>query len=505
MPESRAPIRFALPALAAAVTGLAWLPLRGFVPDDAYIHMQYARHLMNGDGLVFNLGERVYASTSPLWSALLAALGGLGIDLERAASGASWVCALLASAVAARFLARVLPPRPAVVAALLLALDVWLLRWAGSGMETSLAVLLVVLGFERYVAAEPWGARPLVPGTWWALAALVRPEAALLPALLALRTALEPASTAHRVRQVLRAFGPFVVLFGAWTAFAAAYYGTPLPVTIHAKSIENQGLAGALRNVALMGTELLASRPVELVAVVVGAGAGLLARRPLVRGRAHLVPAGWLLGLPLFYAVSGVPGVTRYLVPITPLLVAYGWRALVRLVPSPLLLAAAALVALSAGTYTYVTHVVPQARTFARGVARTWIAQGRWFAAHTPPGTRVALRDIGAFAYYSDRPVVDLGGLVSPEMVPLMRVHGYDDLAVHLRFGAFARPAYFIDVATTPARMTADSPYGACLAPLLEGRLDHRALRKREAAWVSAYRIDWACVDSCHRASARSR
>lgn len=490
----------ALPLVSAALTALAWLPLAGFVPDDTYIHLQYARHLMAGDGLVFNVGERVYASTSPLWSGFLAALGALGLDLVAASMGASLVAALAASVAASRLFVRLLPAPAAVAASLLFAIDVWFVRWAGSGMETSLAVLLVVLGFERYAAGSPWGVRPMGPALWWALAGLVRPEAWLLTALLGLRVLIEDGPVRERARRVALALLPALVTGGAWSAFAWAYYGTPLPVTIHAKSIEGQGLSGAAQNVFIMSSELLASRPLELLAC--GAAAvGLLGGR-LALDRGHIVPAGWLLGLPLFFLASGIPGGTRYLVPLTPLLIATGWAAIARLVPERRRLALVALAASAAGVGVMVTQVVPQANAFRLGMAQTWIAQGRWFAAHTPPGTRVALRDIGAFAYYSDRPVLDLGGLVTPQMVPLMRVHEYDPLATHLRFGALARPDYFIDVATEPARMARESPFAACLEPLGEGRLDHRALRKREPAWVSAYRIDWSCVDSTRRAGA---
>lgn len=182
--------------------------------------------------------------------------------------------------------------------------------------------------------------------------------------------------------------------------------------------------------------------------------------------------------------------------PITPLLVAYGWRALAHGVRDPRVLAAAAAAGLAVTAWTWWGHVVPQARTFAAGLERTLIAQGRWFAVHTPPDARVAVRDIGAFAYFSDRAVLDLGGLVTPEMAPLMRRHGYDDLVVPLRFAALGRPDYLIDGATESRRMEAASPYGACLAYLGEGRLDDRALTRRGPAWFTAYRIDWTCVDA---------
>jgi hypothetical protein len=46
---------------------------------------------------------------------------------------------------------------------------------------------------------------------------------------------------------------------------------------------------------------------------------------------------------------------------------------------------------------------------------------GEWVADHAPPAARVAVNDIGAIAYVSRREVVDLMGLVTPEIVPYRR------------------------------------------------------------------------------------
>jgi arabinofuranosyltransferase len=492
--------------LAALVTFALWWPIRGFMPDDAYIHMQYAKHLRDGDGLVFNLGERVYGTTSPLWSALLAALGRLGLDLRTAAVGASLAAALGASFLGAHVLARFVPAGPAaLLAAVAFASDAWFVRWSGSGMETSLGTFLVLAGFDRYGATRPWGARTLAPACWWAAAALVRPEAALLCGLLAVRAALDPGPPAARLRRATLALAPAALVGTAWTLVATAYYGTPLPITLAAKSAEYAGLGGAFRIARLMATEFAASRPIESAAVAIAAILLLARRLAPVDLRAHVVPAGWLLGLPLFYMASGVPGVTRYIVPITPLLVAYGWGVIARLWPDRRVWAGAALAGAAVTAYTFGGHVVPQARAFQEGLAATFVAQGKWFAANTPPGTRIAIRDIGAFAYHADRPVVDLAGLVTPESVPLMHRHTYDDIALELRFAEHARPEYFVDAATSPSRMIADSRYGGCLTLVHEARLDHRALLKNEPAWVSAYRVDWACVEGLRGAAPTSR
>lgn len=45
-----------------------------FRQDDAYIFYTYAKNIAEGNGYVFNLGEKVNATTSPLYTLLLAAL-----------------------------------------------------------------------------------------------------------------------------------------------------------------------------------------------------------------------------------------------------------------------------------------------------------------------------------------------------------------------------------------------------------------------------------------------
>ncbi len=54
--------RVALGAAIAALTALAWR--NRFVQDDAFISFRYARHLVEGHGLVWNPGERVEGYTN---------------------------------------------------------------------------------------------------------------------------------------------------------------------------------------------------------------------------------------------------------------------------------------------------------------------------------------------------------------------------------------------------------------------------------------------------------
>jgi len=49
------------------------------------------------------------------------------------------------------------------------------------------------------------------------------------------------------------------------------------------------------------------------------------------------------------------------------------------------------------------------------------VASARWIESNTPPGALVAAHDIGAIGYFSRRPLLDLAGLVSPEVIPIIR------------------------------------------------------------------------------------
>jgi hypothetical protein len=46
---------------------------------------------------------------------------------------------------------------------------------------------------------------------------------------------------------------------------------------------------------------------------------------------------------------------------------------------------------------------------------------GRWVDANVPRGATLAVNDIGAIAYFSRRPVLDLMGLITPEILPYRR------------------------------------------------------------------------------------
>jgi len=60
--------------IALAIIALILFTKRTWVGEDAFIFFRYVDNLINGHGLVFNIGERVEGFTSPLWVFFLAGI-----------------------------------------------------------------------------------------------------------------------------------------------------------------------------------------------------------------------------------------------------------------------------------------------------------------------------------------------------------------------------------------------------------------------------------------------
>ncbi len=84
-----------LPALIVLLALAARLIPGPRVVDDAYITFRYARNLIEGQGLVYNPGELVLGTTTPLFALIMAGMGAIGGQQ----TSYPWM-ALLVSAVA---------------------------------------------------------------------------------------------------------------------------------------------------------------------------------------------------------------------------------------------------------------------------------------------------------------------------------------------------------------------------------------------------------------------
>ncbi len=493
---------------------LAW-PLRHYLTDDTFIHLQYARHLAQGEGFVFNPGEPVYGSTSPLWVLLLANAIAMGLDGLFAArllgAAATLAALLLWFALVRRTIAS---PWLRVLSTLGWAAHAWMLRWSLSGMETPLAVALVLGGLVVFTASEPWGERPALAGLLWALAALARPECVLLLVLWSVLLAAEHGARGGFAR-VRRGLWPAALVYGGWLVFARGYFGTFWPNTLAAKTAGGEGAAYQLEQLMRAGA-IVGATDGAAVLVLIAATLLLLVRmqRPVLQPATRWLPWTWLVAVPVLYAVRGVPVLSRYLMPLLPLIGWLAWRALDRALAAPsgppldaalaahrarralaVSVAFAALV-LAQNLVTYARIVRPQVESFSAGMRASLIPWGRWFDLNTQPDAVVAAPDIGALGYYGRRRVVDLAGLVTPAMVPVLRELPPEAAVSRFEFARFSRPDYLVDRAERAWDLQRRSPWSAALVPLGHASVPNLGVARPGEVVYSFYRIDWAAYDS---------
>ncbi|HET9952107.1 MAG TPA: hypothetical protein VFS09_09960 [Candidatus Eisenbacteria bacterium] len=532
-PPRAEPDRAAPPALRLllVLAALALLvPYAAYLTDDSYIHFQFAKHVLRGEGFAFNAGEPTYGATSPLWVLLLAAVG--LVVPGAAATPATldvvppfvWIAkglgalAVALSVLAAHRLARRLGWSEGEGYALagLLAFHAWSARWAVSGMESPLALLFVLLSFDALAATllSGDGRRAWSAGALLAAAALVRPEVLLLAlmALVALAVA-SPSSPdagpgAGRRRAGAFALG-FALPYGAWLAAAFAMFHRLVPNTSGAKA---GAWFDAERGIAAIRDAVRIALAAEFVPLALAVGAlafgawDVWRRRPSPARAFWLLVALWPVALVAAFALTGVQVVSRYLLIATPavlLLGVGGYRHLRAIAPPRVRGARIALLlvlAIHAAEGLVVTFRVsaPAAREHAAGLRASLGSIGLWARANTPPSTRFAVADIGAFGYYSDRPVLDLYGLVTPPMGPIVVHEGYDRVVFDLRFESVGRPEYLVDRARTEGRLTVapepDNPYRFLFA-----RTIPNLGITRPGDWsYSVYAIDWGTWDRLH-------
>jgi len=297
--------------------GFADAVRRAWLCDDAFISFRYAEHLAAGQGLVFNVGERVQGFTNPLLTLTLAGLRVLGLPMEGSALALG--LAAFAGTLTLLYLHATRAGRLPVAALGLVAMQ-HARDFATSGLETSLFVFFVlacVLRAER--ASSP--KRAFAVGVLGSLAALTRPDGLLVYGLVGL-FALARGVRERRLRTAAAMALPALMLLVPWLIFAQLYYGDVLPNTFYAKSAAHPWFLQGLRYVGLF---LLAYAPL-LVALVA-----------LLRGWRRAPTRLWLVVTVvwLFY-VSWVGGdfmFARFCLPVVPLLLLGLEQALSRIHP----------------------------------------------------------------------------------------------------------------------------------------------------------------------------
>jgi hypothetical protein len=398
----------------------------GFPLDDSWIHQTYARNLAMRGEWAFRPGIVSAGSTSPLWSILLAP--GFLLHL----SPYIWTyllgaLILFGLAVTCEWSARRLVDgyRPRFPWVGLFILFEWHLAWAAlSGMETLLHGLIVTLVLSMLMANSR---RYLALGLLTGLAVWVRPDGLTLLGPVVLTLLMMEADGRSRIAALTRYLIGFGSLFVPYLLFNLAVGGTPMPNTFYAKQAEYaswQQLSIVTR-LGQMSLQLLVGPALVLLPGLILWVKSSIDQRRWGSLAAMIWCAGYLalyvMRLPLYQH-------GRYIMPAMPAFFLFGLLGFAGFISQGAktpgrtwvlqTIWRAAAVMLLAG------FVILGAVSYARDVAfieSEMVVTAKWVAANLQQDELIAAHDIGALGFYDTHELIDLAGLISPEVIPFIR------------------------------------------------------------------------------------
>lgn len=413
-------LTFAALIVVLIAVGTIWY--RNYSQDDVYITYRYSRSIATGQRFVFNTGENVQGTTTPLFALLMAAVYSLTPDLIHAGNLVSAVSLAGVCLLTFKLGERIGGSWLGAGAVLMLALNTWF--YISFGMET-LTYTLLLTGAFWFASRD----QDSLAGVCAGLLAVTRADGILLSIVLGL------AAIAARRRIPWRGALTAAAIAGSWYFYAWAAFGTPLPQTFNAKVQLFSGWLFIKDGLDWFRWLYLDGSPLYLAAPALWLiGAAASARR-----RSYLIVLwAWSAIYFIAYTILNVSAFWYYapLLPAVVLTMGYGamivWQWSANWIRSSWIrkgLAAAALAALLIG----------QARTAhayrsAPPRVETYRLAGEWLADHTPPDSRILVGDLGVVSWYSGRPTIDVPGLVVPDM------HSHTETYAALKY----RPDYIV-------------------------------------------------------------
>lgn len=424
-----------------------------FPLDDSWIHLQFARNLHDYGVFSYYKNEMITAgSTSPLYTIILA-IGFFFTSNEMLLSYFLGISALLFAAIMMYRLASLFFDHHVILApaaALLFILEPRLHWVALAGMETTLFIALFLGVLYCYYLKKL-----VILGLSSGLLLWTRPEAVILFAVIILDAIYETKfvkrspnkkqrsiSSAPDIYWMKRSLPYFFTLVAAYIIFNLILSGSMLPNTFAAK-LKYYSSPGDNYPTELFHylTDEHFFIPALFVLVSILSIVWSLIQR---RSTGMFVPILWSILLFVAYW-KNLPKLYqngRYIMPLLPCFILLSIDGLrisfdflkryIRILAKPRLgFAVMAFiiigVALQFAERTFRDETAY--RDSCRYIADRQVKTALWIRDHLPQDAVVATHDIGAIAYYSQRRIVDMVGLVSPDMINNI---GRFDLLVNL-------------------------------------------------------------------------
>jgi hypothetical protein len=398
----------------------------GYPLDDAWIHQTFARNLARFHELSYFKGIPTAGSTAPLWTVFL--------SVGYLFSGNNYLWTMLLGLIFLFLLGclgewifqKINPEYNSWFpwAGVILVLE-WHLVWAAaSGMETLFLAAIILAVFSLLLTPKPpW----LILGLMIGAGVWVRPDAITLIGPTAMVLGIGIWKGKYRWIHIAWLLGGFILPILPYLLFNYSIAGNFWPNTFFAKQMEYRELLAqpiTFRLGTVFGQHLVGIGILLLPGFVYKIWISIRERNWVI-----LAFVIWWLGFLLLYAirlpVSYQHG--RYEIPIMPIffLIAgagvFSISQMAKLHPRCRLLVTAWVISIFV---VDIGFFFIGARTYANDVAiidSEMVDTAKWIDQNTPGSAIIAAHDIGALGYFGNRRILDLAGLISPEVIPFIR------------------------------------------------------------------------------------
>ena len=396
--------------------------------DDAFITFRYAQNLIAGNGLVYNPGEWVLGTTTPLYAVLIAVIGfvtgGIQAPYPEIAVLISAIADSLSCLIIIRLSSNLGYRRAGIAAALIWAAAPMSVTFAIGGMETSLFILLMLGTFYMHSNNQP-----VLAALIGSLSLLTRPDALLFLLPLGLERAYRFFRSNKR-RLPLLEIAAFLIPVVIWAAISWIYYGNPLPRSMAAKAIAYQlpPEAGIVRLLQHYATPFFSHLVFGSFSIAIGLFLFpilfMIGWRRIVRKKTFFWP---LAIYPILYLLAfsiANPLIFRwYLTPPLPMYflgIFIGVEVLGQDLRSPLPLAICGVLAFGLTLNGWTLHPDhgpdrPAPKMAYIKLEEVYLQVASDLRGQIHEEQTIAAGDIGVLGYYTGARILDTVGLISPE------------------------------------------------------------------------------------------
>lgn len=428
---------FAALSLGSYLIAAKWINRIGFPLDDAWIHQTYARNLAHTGEWAFLPDQPSAGSTAPGWSTLLAVGYWLNIGPYIWTYLIGWFILWGLGISAMIGFKSLLPHRSelGIIAGVLVIFE-WHMTWAaGSGMETLLSALIAILVLIWIIQLEEISEleNDRLRWHWFGLGILigvslwVRPDGVILLIVVGLTWIFVKQNVLDKLRLGIYFCLGLLITTLPYLVFNLLLAGEIWPNTFFAKQAEYE----ILRDVPIWQRLFnIFQLPLIGVGILLLPGFFWFMYQAFHRKEwAKLFGAIWVILFLSVYAlrlpVSYQHG--RYIMPVIPSYCLVGFAGTVVLTEYRITSAWRRILRRS---WVVLIGVVLLSFWFLGGraygldvavIESEMVDVAQWVSRNTDEDALIATHDIGAMGYFGGRNLLDLAGLISPEIIPIIR------------------------------------------------------------------------------------